>query len=352
MLLQPGLGATILQSKKRKKKAIIIFLGLLCFSLILFLLTSLCLFGYYVSPHSVTGSFIKKGSGVFELIRSDGFNTLFIKDVIISSNASNSGTSPINCSFYKALCNNIPKTCYSITENVSCSNSSGCNIREGGLFSGIGDKPVLTYTSKVDSTLTKTCAFQLYLFNDKNKYNALIQNNTLTGYVKKSNCLAGIISNATTVTTSFSLNNSVFYYVALMIFDENLTKVQVTLNINSYICNHSVELVQREPCLISKNVRKCTISVSDGIATKQGQMCILTYSNANCKDPLNYSTTTTGFSNIASIVSFIFGGIFLFLFSVTVVIGLIYFKYYRKFAKRYSNIVPINDPYLYNSLDT
>ena len=328
----------------KKKKRFIICLVLSCFFLFLLLLSSLSSFGYYVSPHSlVTGSMVTMGIAP-DLLRSDGFNTFFIRSVTISSNnRSHSGPYPLNYSFYKTLCADIHESCSHFTTNRSCTqNVSHCNYNYGatGVFSGIFDNGTLTYISKINSSLLmKPCAFKLYLFDDKNKYIAVINNDTEpSGYVMESQCLPGI-TNASIVTntTTFLLKKSLFYYVAALTFDEDLEN---NITISSYTCSYKVSGLQREACSITNTVSSCTVRISESIPTRNKQMCILSYSKESSSLVLNYSTTPTGFSNIGSILSFTFSAILLFACLVTGVTGLICCKYYH--AGKKLSALPIN----------
>ena len=332
----------------KKKKRLIICLALSCFFLFLLLLSSLSSFGYYVSPHSsVTGSMVTMGIAP-DLLRSDGFNTFFIRSVTISSNnRSHSGPYPLNYSFYKTLCDDIPESCSSLPAiSRSCitnlTNISHCNYYYGatGVFSGTNDNGTLMYISKINSLLLmKPCAFKLYLFDDKNKYSAVVNNKTEpSGYIKESQCLPGV-TNASVVTntTTFLLKNSLFYYVAAIIFDENLDN---NITISSYTCGYKVSGLQREACSVTNTVSSCTIRISESIPTRNKQMCILTYSKESSSLVLNYSTTPTGFSNIGSILSFTFSGILLFACLITGVTGLICCKYYH--AGKKLSALPIN----------
>ena len=318
----------------RKKKRLIICLALSCFSLFLLLLSSLSSFGYYVSPHSlVTGSMVAVGIAP-DLLRSDGFNTFFIRSVTISSNnRSHFGPYPLNYSFYKTLCGDIPESCSSLPAIIrSCNqNASHCNYYYGatGVFSGTVDNGLLTYISNINSSLLmKPCAFKLYLFDDKNKYSAFLDTKAeLSGYIKESQCLPGV-TNASVVTntTTFLLKNSLFYYVAAIIFDENLDN---NITISSYTCGYKVSGLQREGCSITDTVGSCTVNISESIPVKKEKMCILAYSKESNPLTLNYSTTLTSFSNIGSILSFTLSGILLFTCLFTGVTGLICFKYYH-----------------------
>ena len=317
----------------RKKKRLIICLALSCFFLFLLLLSSLTSFGYYVFPHSlVTGSMVAVGIAP-DLLRSDGFNTFFIRSVTISSNnRSHSGPYPLNYSFYKTLCSDIPESCSSLPAiNRSCiKNASDCNYYYGatGFFSGTVDNGILTYISNINSSLLmKPCAFKLYLFDDKNKYRAFLDTKAeLRGYIKESQCLPGV-TNASVVTntTTFLLKKSLFYYVATLTLDENLEN---NITISSYTCSYKVGGLQREACSITDTVSSCTVNISESISMKKEKMCILTYSKESNPLTLNYSTTLTSFSNIGSILSFTLSGILLFACLVTGVTGLICFKYY------------------------
>ena len=316
----------------RKKKRLIICLVLSCFSLFLLLLSSLTSFGYYVSPHSlVTGSMVAVGGP--DILRSDGFNTFFIRSVTISSNnRSHTGPNPLNYSFYKTLCADILESCSSLPAiSRSCfKNMSDCNYYYGGtgVFSGTVDNGLLTYISNINSSLLmKPCAFKLYLFDDKNKYRAFLDTNAeLGGYIKESQCLPGI-TNASVVTntTTFQLKKSLLYYVAALTFDEHLKN---NITISSYTCSYKVSGLQREACSITDTVSSCTVNISESISVKKEKMCILTYSKESNPLTLNYSTTLTSYSNIGSILSFTFSGILLFACLFTGVTGLICFKYY------------------------
>ena len=328
----------------RKEKRFIICLLFSCFVLFLLLLSSLSSFGYYVFPHSlVTGSMVAVGIAP-DLLKSDGFNTFFIRSVTISSsNRSHSGPYPLNYSFYKTLCADIRESCSRYTTIRSCNNNlTGCNIKYGdiGVFSGTGDKSTLTYISNINSSLLmKPCAFKLYLFNDKNKYRAFLDNNAeLRGYIKESQCLPGV-TNASVVTntTTFLLNKSLYYYVAALTFDEDLEN---SITISSYIYSYNVSGLQREACSITNTVSSCTVNISESISMRKEQMCILSYSKESNSLVLNYSTTPTGFSNIGSILSFTFSGILLFACLVTGVTGLICCKYYHSGKKL--SALPIN----------
>ena len=308
-----------------------ICLALSCFLLFLLFLSSLSSFGYYVSPHSlVTGSMVTLGVAP-DLLRSDGFNTLFVSSVIISSNnRSQSGPYQLNYSFYKTLCGDILESCSHYTTSHSCTqNVSGCNYYYGdtGVFSGTIDNGILTYITNINSSLLmEPCAFRLYLFDDKNKYKAFIQSNASTetsGYIKESQCLPGIINaSEVTNTTTFLLKNSLIYYVAALKFDKDLKN---NITINSYTCSYKVSGLQREACSITDTVSSCTVRISENIPTRKEQMCILAYQES-ISLTLNYSTTPTGFSNIGSILSFTFSGILLFACLITGVTGLIYLK--------------------------
>ena len=314
----------------RKKKRLIICLVLSCFSLFLLLLSSLSSFGYYVSPHSlVTGSMVAVGVAP-DLLRSDGFNTFFIRSVTISSNnRSHSEPYPLNYSFYKTLCADILESCSLRTTNRSCTqNVTGCNYyyKDAGVFSGTIDNGILTFITIINSSLMmKPCAFKLYLFDDKNKYRAF--RNTTSGYIKESQCLPGI-TNASVVTntTTFLLKKSLFYYVAALTFDEDLKN---NIIISSYTCSYKVSGLQREACSITDTVSSCTVRISENIPMRKEQMCILTYSKESNPLTLNYSTTHTSFSNIGSILSFTLSGILLFACLFIGVTGLICFKYYH-----------------------
>ena len=327
----------------RKEKRFIICLLFSCFVLFLLLLSSLSSFGYYVSPHSlVTGSMVTVGGP--GLLRSDGFNTFFIRSVTISSNnRSHNGPYPLNYSFYKTLCGDIPESCSSPAISRFCINNvSGCNYYYGdtGVFSGTTDNGTLTYISNINaSVLMKPCAFKLYLFNDKNKYRAFLDTKAeLSGYIMESQCLPGVIdASIVTNTTTFLLTKSLFYYVAALIFDEGLVN---TITINSYTCSYNVSGLQREACSITNTVSSCTVRISESIPTRKEQMCILSYSKESIPLTLNYSTKSTGFSNIGSILSFTFSGILLFACLVTGVTGLICCKYYHSGKKL--SALPIN----------
>ena len=329
----------------RKKKRFIICLVLSCFFLFLLLLSSLSSFGYYVSPHSlVTGSMVAVGIAP-DLLRSDGFNTFFIRSVTISSNnRSHSGPYPLNYSFYKTLCGDIFESCSSLPAiSRSCfKNASGCNYYYGdtGVFSGTNDSGTLTYISKINSSLLmKPCAFKLYLFDNKNKYRAFLDTKAeLSGYIMESQCLPGV-TNASVVTntTTFLLKKSLFYYVATLTFDEGLKN---NITISSYTFGYKVSGLQREACSITNTVSNCTVRISESIPTRNKQMCILSYSKESSSLVLNYSTTSTGFSNIGSILSFTFSGILLFACLVTGVTGLICCKYYH--AGKKLSALPIN----------
>ena len=340
----------------RKEKRFIICLVLSCFVLFLLLLSSLSSFGYYVSPHSlVTGSMVAVGIAP-DLLRSDGFNTFFIRSVTISSNnRSHFGPYPLNYSFYKTLCGDIRESCSLLIANRSCTqNVTGCNINYGntGVFSGTGDKSTLTYISNINSSLLmKSCAFKLYLFDDKNKYIAVIKNITEpSGYIKESQCLPGV-TNASVVTntTTFLLKKSLFYYVAALTFDEDLKN---TITISSYTWGYNVSGLQREACSITDTVNSCTVRISENIPTRKEQMCILTYSKESIPLTMNYSTTPTRFSNIGSILSFTFSWILLFACLVTGITGLICFKYYHS-GKKLSALPFNSNPFVnYESIRT
>ena len=334
----------------RKKKRLIICLALSCFSLFLLLLSSLSSFGYYVSPHSlVTGSMVTMGITP-DLLRSDGFNTFFIRSVTISSNnRSHIGPYPLNYSFYKTLCDDIFESCSSLPAiSRSCiKNASGCNYyydSTSGVFSGTIDNGLLTYISNINSSLLmKPCAFKLYLFDNKNKYRAFLDTKAeLSGYIMESQCLPGI-TNASVVTntTTFLLNKSLFYYVAALTFDEGLEN---SITISSYTCSYNVSGLQREACSITDTVSSCAVRISENIPTRKEQMCILTYSKESNPLTLNYSTTLTSFSNIGSILSFTFSWVLLFACLVTGVTGLICFKYYHLGMKLF--VLPF--PYYYS----
>ena len=329
----------------KKKKRFIICLVLSCFFLFLLLLSSLSSFGYYVSPHSlVTGSMVAVGIAP-DLLRSDGFNTFFIRNVTISSNnRSHSGPYPLNYSFYKTLCADIYESCSNLPAiNRSCNqNASHCNYYYGatGVFSGTSDNGTLTYISKINSSLLmKPCAFKLYLFDDKNKYQAFHNtSNEPSGYIKESQCLPGVTNaSVLTNTTTFLLKKSLYYYVAALTFDEGLKN---NITISSYTCSYNVSGLQREACSITNTVSNCTVRISESIPTRNKQMCILSYSKESSSLVLNYSTTSTGFSNIGSILSFTFSGILLFACLVTGVTGLICCKYYH--AGKKLSALPIN----------
>ena len=333
----------------RKRKRLIICLVLSCFSLFLLLLSSLTSFGYYVSPHSlVSGSMVAVGGP--DLLRSDGFNTFFIRSVTISSNnRSHNEPYPLNYSFYKALCGDILESCSNLPAiSHSCiRNASHCNYYYGatGIFSGTIDNGLLTYISNINSSLLmKPCAFKLYLFDDKNKYSAFLDTKAeLSGYIKESQCLPGV-TNASVVTntTTFLLKKSLFYYVAAMTFDENLDN---TITISSYTCSYKVSGLQIEACFITDTVSSCTVRISENIPTRKEQMCILTYSKESSSLTLNYSTIPTGFSNIGSILSFTFSGILLFACLITGVTGLICCKYYHA-GKKLSSLPLNNNPFV------
>ena len=334
----------------RKRKRLIICLALSCFSLFLLLLSSLSSFGYYVSPHSlVTGSMVAVGIAP-DLLRSDGFNTFFIRSVTISSNnRSHIGPYPLIYSFYKTSCGDTSEFCSSLPAiSRSCiTNASHCNYYYGttGVFSGTVDNGLLTYISNINSSLLmKPCAFKLYLFNDKNKYRAFLDTKAeLSGYIKESQCLPGI-TNASVVTntTTFILKKSLFYYVAALTFDEDLDN---SITITSYTCSYKVSGLQREACSITDTVSSCTVRISENIPTRKEQMCILTYSKESNPLTLNYSTTPTGFSNTGSILSFTFSGILLFACLVTGVAGLICCKYYHS-GKKLSALPINNNPFV------
>ena len=331
-----------------------ICLALFCFLLFLLLLSSLSSFGYYVSPHSlVTGSMVTLGIAP-DLLRSDGFNTLFVSSVIISSNnRSHSEPYQLNYSFYKTSCGDILESCSHYTTSRSCTqNVSGCNYYYGanaGVFSGTIDNGILTYITNINSSLLmEPCAFKLYLFDDKNKYKAFIHSNASTetsGYIKESQCLPGIINaSEVTNTTTFLLKKSLYYYVAALTFDENLIKNNIT--ISSYTCSYKVSGLQREACSITDTVSSCTVRISESVPTRKEQMCILAYQKERISLTLNYSTTPTGFSNIGSILSFTFSGILLFACLITGVTGLIYLKCCRKsLLKKKLSSLPSKDSF-------
>ena len=327
-----------------------IFLALSCFLLFLLLLSSLSSFGYYVSPHSlVTGSMVTVGVAP-DLLRSDGFNTLFVSSVIISSNnRSQSGPYQLNYSFYKTSCDDILESCSQYTTSRSCSNVSGCNYDYGntGVFSGTIDNGILTYITNINSSLLmEPCAFKLYLFDDKDKYNKFLDTKAdSSGYIKESQCLPGIINaSVVTNTTTFLLKKSLYYYVAALTFDENLIKNNIT--ISSYTCSYKVSGLQREACSITDTVSSCTVRISESVPTRKEQMCILAYQKESISLTLNYSTTPTGFSNIGSILSFTFSGILLFACLFTGVTGLIYLKCCRKsLLKKELSSLPSKNPF-------
>lgn len=294
------------------KKYLAFIIPLISLAGILFLV-SLGLFIYFMHSSSIDGAIIVNADTVVPFT-TDGFNTLFTKDLTVVSNIDHNDHYPLNISFYKTPCNKISKT-IDILSPVSRSVSPDFSLRlpfnyrygDRPLYA-VGDNSTLIYTTIASTNHNiSDCPLKLYLFTDKEKYQQFkYPDNPETGYVASSKCLpVGTNNSSAIATTTFKLVSNSLNYVAVYVQGG----VSVTINITGSILKYSLKNLKREPCFLHNQQNSCVISISEStIATSSTKSCVVFYSPHN-NGFVNYTTSSTQIHNIGSVITIIVSGL-------------------------------------------
>ena len=251
------------------------------------LITILSISGFVVFynglQHTSLHSVHDIGGNTSVIIEPNCYNTLWIKEVIIS-NAKEYGiqNKPVTVTFYKTRKNTLQHTTKRLRKRMLYYNPSFVTYRSSMNYF-FGDVPIylagngtLTYTFSFRADVNFTvCPLELHMFDDYQKYHHYLLHpyDNYNGPISSLNCtLNSVNSTVQTFIVNFHLYPNTFYYFAV-----GLTKnLYINITISGNVEVFQVSDLTPEKCVLNSSTPSCTFPIGhSSVSYAQGYLCLL-----------------------------------------------------------------------------